>query len=88
MDYVIRRESDPFEFDVDSAKVYVEYNIGNISADYTTGGRIDLMVQDKNKQTIVIENKIYAEDQFCQMFRYNQFARNDLQLSDNQLRLL
>lgn len=88
LDYVIRRESDPFEFDVDSAKVYVEYNIGNISADYTTGGRIDLMVQDKNKQTIVIENKIYAGDQFCQMFRYNQFARNDLQLSDNQLRLL
>ena len=88
LDYVIRRVSDPFEFDVDSAKVYVEYNIGNISADYTTGGRIDLMVQDKNKQTIVIENKIYAGDQFCQMFRYNQFARNDLQLSDNQLRLL
>lgn len=52
LDYVIRRESDPFEFDVDSAKVYVEYNIGNISADYTTGGRIDLMVQDKNKQTL------------------------------------
>lgn len=54
LDYVIRRESDPFEFDVDSAKVYVEYNIGNISADYTTGGRIDLMVQDKNKQTIIV----------------------------------
>ncbi len=88
LDNVIRRENAPFEFDVDSAKVSVEYNVGSISDDYTEGGRIDLMVQDKNKQTIIIENKIYAGDQPCQMFRYNQFAKNDLQLSDNQLRLL
>lgn len=85
---IIRRENAPFDFDVDSAKVSVEYNVGSISDDYTEGGRIDLMVQDKNKQTIIIENKIYAGDQPCQMFRYNQFAKNDLQLSDNQLRLL
>lgn len=88
IDYIIRREGAPFEFDADSAKVYVEYNIGNISEDYTEGGRIDLMLQDKNRQTIIIENKIYAGDQFCQMFRYNQFAKNKLQLSDNQFRLL
>ena len=88
IDYIIRREGVPFEFDADSAKVYVEYNIGNISEDYTEGGRIDLMLQDKNRQTIIIENKIYAGDQFCQMFRYNQFAKNKLQLSDDQFRLL
>lgn len=88
LDNVIRRENVPFEFDVDSVKVYIEYNIGNISDDYTEGGRIDLFIQDKNKQTIIIENKIYAGDQFCQMFRYNQFAQNTLQLADNQLRLL
>lgn len=88
IDYIIRREGVPFEFDADSAKVYVEYNIGNISEDYTEGVRIDLMLQDKNRQTIIIENKIYAGDQFCQMFRYNQFAKNKLQLSDNQFRLL
>ena len=88
LDTVIRRENVLFEFDVDSAKVYVEYNVGNISDDYTEGGRIDLLVQDKNKQTIIIENKIYAGDQHCQMFRYNQFAKKDLQLADNQLRLL
>lgn len=88
LDNVIRRENVPFEFDVDSAKVYIEYNVGNISDDYTEGGRIDLLIQDKNKQTIIIENKIYAGDQLCQMFRYNQFAQNNLQLADNQLRLL
>lgn len=88
LDNVIRRENVPFEFGVDSAKVYIEYNIGNISDDYTEGGRIDLFIQDKNKQTIIIENKIYAGDQLCQMFRYNQFAQNNLQLADNQLRLL
>ena len=88
LDTVIRRENVLFEFDVDSANVYVEYNVGNISDDYTEGGRIDLLVQDKNKQTIIIENKIYAGDQHCQMFRYNQFAKKNLQLADNQLRLL
>lgn len=88
LDTVIRRENVLFEFDVDSANVYVEYNVGNISDDYTEGGRIDLLVQDKNKQTIIIENKIYAGDQHCQMFRYNQFAKKDLQLADNQLRLI
>ena len=30
IDYIIRREGVPFEFDADSAKVYVEYNICNI----------------------------------------------------------
>ena len=88
LDTVIRRENVLFEFDVDSANVYDEYNVGNITDDYTEGGRIDLLVQDKNKQTIIIENKIYAGDQHCQMFRYNQFAKKDLQLADNQLRLL
>ena len=42
LDTGIRRENVLFEFDVDSAKVYVEYNVGNISDDYTEGGRIDL----------------------------------------------
>lgn len=88
LDTIIRRENVLFEFDVDSAKVYVEYNVGNISDDYTEGGRIDLLVQDKNMQTIIIENKIYAGDQLCQMFRYNQFAKKNLHLADNQLRLL
>ena len=85
IDNVIRREGVPFEFDAESAKEYVEYNIGYISEDYTEGGRIDLMLQDKNRQTIIIENKIYAGDQFCQMFRYNQFAQIDLQPSDYRL---
>ena len=88
LDTIIRRENVLFEFDVDSAKVYVEYNVGKISDDYTEGGRIDLLVQDKNMQTIIIENKIYAGDQLCQMFRYNQFAKKKLHLADNQLRLL
>lgn len=57
LDNVIRRENAPFEFDVDSAKVSVEYNVGSISDDYSEGGRIDLMVQDKNKQTIIMRTR-------------------------------
>ena len=88
LDNVIRRENVPFEFDVASAKVNVEYNVGKISDDYTEGGRIDLLIQDKNKQTIIIENKIYAGDQPCQLYRYNQFAKCNLRLDDSKLRIL
>ena len=66
-----------FTLDALSAKVYTEFNIGNISKDYTEGGRIDLLIQDNVKQTIIIENKIYAGDQPCQLLRYNNYARKE-----------
>lgn len=69
-----------FTLDALSAKVYTEFNIGNISKDYTEGGRIDLLIQDNVKQTIIIENKIYAGDQPCQLLRYNNYARKELSI--------
>lgn len=54
-------------FKTDEASVIVEESIGKIEGD--TGGRIDIVVKDNNNQ-IVIENKIYAEDQFKQLVRY------------------
>lgn len=84
----INRKASPFSFDTSSAQVSVEYNIGNVSEDYTEGGRIDLFIQDKNHQTIIIENKIDAGDQPCQMYRYHKYAKSNLCLNDDNLRLI
>ena len=75
-----------FTMDTTSTKVYTEFSIGNISEDYTEGGRIDLLIQDKSKRTIIIENKIYAGDQPYQLLRYNNYARKEL--SDNKYTIL
>ena len=40
----------------------------------TEGGRIDLLIKSGNK-VIVIENKIYADDQKTQMKRYQNFCQ-------------
>ena len=37
----------PFSIDTASAKVFAEYPIGTITDDYSEGGRIDLLIQDK-----------------------------------------
>lgn len=77
-----------FDFDIESAQVKVEHFIGNLSEDYTYGGRIDLLIQDKNRQTIIIENKIDAADQPCQLYRYNRYAVEDLHLTGKNYKLL
>ena len=59
-----------FSFDSNSAQVITELNIGTISEDYKEGGRIDILIQDNNNHVIIIENKIYAGDQPCQLLRY------------------
>lgn len=56
---------------IKNATVIVEENIGNIPDDYSKGGRIDLIIKfPSNRKEIVIENKIYAGDQFNQLGRY------------------
>lgn len=68
------------ELDTAHAKVYTEYNIGNITE--TTGGRIDILIADRsdtgsgkgNGHAIIIENKIWAADQPNQLVRYHNFA--------------
>ncbi|MGZ9734069.1 PDDEXK-like family protein [Flavobacterium sp. GNP002] len=39
-----------------------------------TGGRIDLILEDKN-QILIIENKLYAIDQPLQLIRYDNYAK-------------
>lgn len=68
------------ELDTAHAKVYTEYNIGNITE--TTGGRIDILITDRSDtgsgkaggHAIIIENKIWAADQSNQLVRYHNFA--------------
>ena len=68
------------ELDTAHAKVYTEYNIGNITE--TTGGRIDILITDRSDtgsgkaggHAIIIENKIWAADQPNQLLRYHNFA--------------
>lgn len=40
----------------------------------TEGGRVDIIIEDGN-HAVIIENKIYAEDQTNQMFRYYNYGK-------------
>lgn len=61
------------ETQINNAFVFIEENIGGISEDYETGGRIDLVIKFPDaKREIVIENKIWAVDQPKQLWRYRQ----------------
>jgi hypothetical protein len=39
------------------------------------GGRIDLYIYDSNNNALIIENKIYAPEQYKQLIRYNNFNK-------------
>lgn len=55
-------------------RVSVEISIGTTTD--TEGGRIDIIMEDGN-HAIIIENKIYAQDQPAQLLRYTNFARDN-----------
>jgi hypothetical protein len=63
-------------FDSKSAFVEVEKHTGQINEDFTTGGRIDILLTDKAGNHIIIENKILAGDQKNQLIRYYNFDNN------------
>ncbi len=65
-----------FKIDKESAITTVEKYIGFTNEDKTEGGRIDIIVEDKNKNAIIIENKIYAIEQTNQLIRYNNYSKN------------
>jgi hypothetical protein len=54
------------EFDFKNATVKPEVVVGD--------GRIDILIDDCKSHAIIIENKIYAVDQWKQLKRYNDFA--------------
>lgn len=55
-------------------RVSVEISFGPTTD--TEGGRIDIIMEDGN-HAIIIENKIYAQDQPAQLLRYTNFARDN-----------
>lgn len=58
------------DFSRDNIIIKIEKSIGNISEDYTEGGRMDIVITNGKNQQIFIENKIYAPDQWNQLLRY------------------
>jgi hypothetical protein len=63
------------DFDFESAKTKVEYHIAFKDIENKTGGRIDILISDKNGNTISVENKIDAGDQDYQIERYANFNK-------------
>jgi len=72
------------DFIIEDASVKVEKFIGQISADYEEGGSIDIFLCD-GKNAIIIENKIFAEDQKKQLIRYNNYGKKNY---SNRFKLL
>ena len=66
----------PKDFSTTTAKANIEVSIGEIDKknDFESGGRIDILITDASKHAIIIENKIYAQDQYRQLYRYWKFA--------------
>lgn len=63
--------------DASNCIVEIEKHVGYKNTEGTEGGRIDIVITDqKSKNQIIIENKIYAGDQFGQLLRYSQYAPN------------
>lgn len=56
----------PSAFDTSEASVTTEYS--------TSCGRLDILISNNKGQAIIIENKIYAGDQWKQLKRYDNFA--------------
>jgi predicted nucleic acid-binding protein len=64
-----------FKIDSKSVNTFVEKHIGATNDDKTEGGRIDIIIEDKVKNAIIIENKIYAREQENQLIRYNNHLK-------------
>jgi len=65
-----------YSIETKTANVVVEYVIGPISEDGKRGGRIDILLTDKQNNAIIIENKIDASDQENQLLRYYNYAKD------------
>lgn len=57
------------DFNCEKSRVYTEHS--------TEEGRIDIFIEDNHNNAIIIENKIYANDQAEQLKRYNRYAQKN-----------
>ena len=56
-----------FDFAINNITVKPEMVIPN--------GRLDIIISNGNKQAVIIENKIYAQDQWKQLKKYDDYAK-------------
>lgn len=63
-------------FDPANCEVEVEKHVGYISEDEKAGGRIDILITDRNKNSIIIENKVFAKDGRYQLLRYHNHSKH------------
>ena len=61
--------------ELSKANVLTEYDLGIKNIDATEGGKVDIFLQIPQQMAIVIENKIYAEDQNNQLLRYSNYLK-------------
>ena len=73
-DFISCMHLEELQLDLQHAYVEVERVIGGIDENYDNGGRIDIIVVSGDK-AIIIENKIDAQDQYKQLVRYNNYAK-------------
>ncbi|MFN0050211.1 MAG: PD-(D/E)XK nuclease family protein [Cytophagales bacterium] len=66
------------DFVTKNAMVKIERFVGYKDDEKATGGYIDILLTDSNGKYIIIENKIYAEDQDKQLLRYYNFGRPNI----------
>lgn len=62
------------EFDIKNSNAIKEKHTGRVDYEAEQGGRIDIIIND-GKSNIIIENKIYAEDQPKQLIRYKEYDK-------------
>lgn len=72
--FLTKLDIDKTAFNPVSTRVETERYIGPKTE--TTGGRIDIVVEDGIRRRILIENKINADDQENQLLRYHNYDRN------------
>ncbi|MFN8417485.1 MAG: PD-(D/E)XK nuclease family protein [Cytophagaceae bacterium] len=65
-------------FNYDNYIVEVEKYTGIINEDYTSGGRLDIVITDNSNNRVIIENKIFAGDQKNQLLRYYNFDKRSI----------
>lgn len=70
------RKFEVINFNTESAITKVESYVGQVTED--SGGRIDILIDDRRGNHIIIENKIYAGDQPNQLIRYYNFKKQNL----------
>ena len=68
-------KADDILLDLDTVHVEREMFIGQITKSGEEGGRMDIVLMDKHKNAIVIENKIDARDQPKQLLRYDNYCK-------------